>query len=218
MKGVDLEKIWGKVPVDYYEKGIAGNLGQKYWHHQKLLAIKKIVSGIFPRKILDIGSNGGDLTAKIAKLFPEAKVTGVDVYQKAVLYASHRFPAINFLVADGQKLPFKKAEFDLILCLETLEHVVDPGKTLEEIRRCLSKNGRVVISMDSGILPFRIIWFFWTRFGRGKVWGGSHLTRFNRKLFKGIVLDKGFVIEQEIVSHFGMAVTLKLKKNDKENS
>ncbi len=207
-----LEKIWRQVPVDYYEKGIAENLGQRYWHGQKFLIIKKLLAGFSPRRILDIGSNGGDLTAKIAGLFPKAKTTGVDVYQSSVSYASSRHPSVSFLVADGQNLPFKRSRFDLIFCLETLEHVEDPGEALSEIKRCLIKDGRAIISMDSGNLLFKIIWFFWTRFGKGKVWNGSHLTHFNKKTLKETILKNGFLIEQEIVSHFGMAVTLQLKE------
>lgn len=212
MSKVELEKIWRQVPVDYYEKGIAENLGQRYWHGQKFLVIKKLLVGFSPRKILDIGSNGGGLTAKISGLFPKAKTIGVDVYEKAVFYASARYPDISFLVADGQNLPFENDYFDLIFCLETLEHMANPVRTLQEIRQCLKKNGQVIISMDSGNLLFRIIWFFWTRFGKGKVWRGSHLTHFNKKILKEMILKNGLLIEREVVSHFGMAVTLKLKK------
>jgi len=212
MKRVELEKIWKQVPVDYYEKGVVKNLGQRYWHKQKFLVIKKLLVDFIPKKILDIGSNGGGLTAKIADLFPKAKTTGIDVYEKSVIYASSLYPNITFLVADGQNLPFKTNNFDLILCLETLEHVVDPNKTLSEIKRCLAKNGRAVISMDSGNLLFRIIWFFWIRFGKGRVWNGSHLTHFNRKILKEMILKNGFFVENEVVSHFGMAVTFRLKK------
>jgi len=212
MNKIELEKIWRQVPVDYYEKGIARNWGQRYWHGQKFLVIKKLLAGFSPQKILDIGSNGGGMTAKIAGLFPRSKTIGIDVYSKAVAYASARYPNISFLVADGQNMPFENNQFDIIFCLETLEHVSDPAKVLFEIKRCLVKNGRVVISMDSGNLLFRIIWFFWIRFGKGKVWSGSHLTHFNKRLLEKMILENGFLIEREIVSHFGMAVTLMLKK------
>lgn len=212
MNKIEFEKIWSQVPVDYYEKGIIGNLGQRYWHEQKFLTVKKLLTGFSPQKILDIGSNGGGLTAKIAGLFPKAKTTGVDVYPKVVSYALARHPSVSFLVADGQNLPFKTNQFDLIFCLETLEHVADPARVLSEIKRCLAKDGRAIISMDSGNLPFRIIWFFWTRFGKGKVWRGSHLTHFNKKILKEMIIKNGLLIEREVVSHFGMAVTLRLKK------
>jgi len=212
MNKAELEKIWGQVPVDYYERGIANNFGQRLWHDRKFQVIKKLCFGFTPQKILDVGSNSGGMTAKIANLFPKSKVTGVDVYQKAVDFATKHFPMISFLVADGQNLPFKNKEFDLIFCLETLEHVVNPQKTLLEIKRCLNNKGRAVISMDSGSFLFKFLWFFWVKFGAGKVWDGAHLTNFNKKSLKKKILEAGFLIEKEKVSHFGMAITFVLKK------
>jgi len=207
----ELNKIWAKVPVDYYEKGTKNNWGQRIWHNQKLRVVKKLVENTSPKWVLDIGSNGGDLTAKIKTIFPKARMIGVDVYKEAIDYAKKRYPEVEFRVGDAQKLPFEKGKFDIILCLETLEHLACPQKALTEIKRCLKPNGLAVVSMDSGSLLFNIIWFFWTKFGRGKVWTGSHLTKFNKTSLGKMILDQGFLIDKEIVSHLGMAVTFRIK-------
>lgn len=206
-----LRKIWKSVPVDYYDRGIKENLGQRLWHQQKLAAIKKATAGLHPKQILDIGSNSGALTAKIAKIFPRAKMIGLDIHRESVEYAKKKYPHLKFEVADAQKLPFKNKSFDLILCLETIEHLVLPRKALREIKRRLKPNGTVIISMDSGNFLFNFIWFFWTRFGRGKVWHGSHLWRLNRQKLKKMILAEEFKIEKEISSHLGMAVTFRIK-------
>lgn len=212
IRKTDLKKIWEKVPVNYYEEGIARNLGQRYWHKEKFLTFDKITSGLKPKNILDIGSNAGIMTVKIADRFPHSRITGVDVFKDAINYAKKRYPGIKFMVADAQTLPFNNKEFDLIFCLETLEHIVLPETALNEIYRCLSKEGRVVISMDSGNWLFSIIWFFWTRFGRGRVWRESHLYQFNKNKLKKMIVGCNFIIEKEINSHFGLAVCLMLKK------
>lgn len=211
-KKEDPELIWQKVPVDYYEKGVKKNIGQRLWHNQKFLAITKIVEGLKAEKILDVGSNGGILTSKISNLYPKAKVTGIDVYDKAVKYAGEKHPQIKFLVADAQSLPFKNNEFDLIFCLETLEHIVLPQKVLGEMKRCLTASGRIIVSMDTGNILFTILWFFWTTFGNGKVWQGSHLYHFTRTTLKKMIAKQDLIIEKEIISHLGMATTLRLKK------
>ncbi len=208
-----LREIWRKVPVDYYEEGVRKNLGQKIWHFRKFAVVREAVSHLTPLKILDIGSNGGVLTSRLAGLFPQAQVVGIDVYEEAVKHAQSRHPAIAFRVADAQKLPFKEKEFDLIFCLETLEHIVLPAKALSEMKRCLKDSGRIVISMDSGSSLFSLIWFFWTRFGRGRVWDGSHLWKFDRQKLKKMILEEKFVIESEKVSHLGMAVTFVVRKS-----
>jgi len=208
----ELQTIWEKTPVDYYEKGIKNNFGQKYWHHKKYQIIEQVVKESKPTIILDIGCHSGDLTARIANLFPNAQTYGVDVYEKAIKGARKKFPKIIFLVADAQKLPFPKNTFDLILCSETLEHVVFPQKVLKEIKRCLKDGEIAIISMDSGSFMFNLIWFLWTHFGKGKVWAGSHLSKFNRHKLKKMITQSGFLIKEEIISHFGMSVTFKLMK------
>jgi len=210
----ELKQIWQKVPVDYYEKGIKINIGQRLWYTTKLATIKKISGDLRPLRILDIGSNGGNLTAKIAKFYPKAKIFGIDIYDKAVKYAQKKYPGVHFQTADAQRLPFRNESFDLIFCLETLEHIVSPSKALKEIKKCLKKDGRAIISMDTGNFFFNLIWFFWTRVGRGRVWQDSHLHRFNYQKLKKKIIDEGFLIEKEIISHLGMEVTFRIKKND----
>lgn len=211
-----LEKIWEQVPVDYYHKGVLKNIGQRYWHFRKYEIIKNIVKDYCPERILDVGSNGGDLTSKIAKLFPNSMTYAIDAYEKVIIYAKSRHPEVNFLRADAQKLPFKSNYFDLIFCLETLEHILFPQRALKEIRRCLRKNGAVVISMDSGSLLFSFIWFFWIKFGAGKVWRNSHLRKFNKNKLREMIINEGFKIKNEIVSHFGMCVTFEVSKDEKK--
>lgn len=207
-----LEKIWSEVPVDYYDKGEKFNFGQKLWHGKKFNSIKCLVANLRPVKILDIGCNSGVLTNKLFTIFPKSETIGVDVYKDAIDFAKEKYPKIKFIVADGRKLPFKNNYFDLITCVETLEHVFDPKTTLFEIRRCLKNDGRVIISMDTGNFLFNTIWFFWTRFGKGKVWRHSHLTKFNRIKLKNLIISGNFEIEEERVSHLGMSVAFKIKK------
>lgn len=207
-----LEAIWQKVPVSYYEEGVKRNFGQKWWHNCKFMAIVKATAGLSPRKILDIGSNGGFLTAKIAALFPKAETVGIDVYHKAVEYAQEKYPEVKFFTADALKLPFREKEFDLIFCLETLEHLVFPQRALREIRRVLKDDAVAVISMDTGNFLFSLIWFCWTRFGGGKVWLGSHLYHFNQKKLRKMILEEGFNVKMEVVSHLGMGIVFKIGK------
>jgi len=48
---------------------------------------------------------------------------------------------------DGQRLPFGDAEFDAVLCFETLEHVESPFALLEELGRVCRPDGSVFVSI-----------------------------------------------------------------------
>ena len=50
-------------------------------------------------------------------------------------------------------VPVENASFDVVLCLQVLEHVPDPGAAVRELRRVVKPGGRVLLSTH-GIYPF----------------------------------------------------------------
>lgn len=200
-----LESIWAQVPANYYDLGITKNPLQRAWHTRKISQVVKLLPPN-PQKVLDVGCSSGVLTAAIAKALPQSKVTGLDSYRKAIILAQTKYPHITFIVGDAHKLPFKNKVFDLVICTETLEHLVDPAAALGEIRRVLAPGGRAIISMDSGSLLFKIVWFVWTK-TKGRVWRNAHLHEFNAKILESLIKNAGFRIIKKTTSHLGMAVT-----------
>lgn len=205
-------QIWNKVPEDYYQKGTKKNILQNIWHGKKINLAKKLIKDKEFKNCLDVGCASGYMISEVAKFFPEAQYHGIDVYDKAIKYAKKAYPNIRFQVASADKLPFKDNTFDLVLFYETIEHVVDPLKSLQEIKRVLAKDGRLILTMDSGSFLFRIVWFFWERSKTGQVWQGAHLHPFTHVELERIIKKAGFKIKKKIFSHAGMEVTFLLTK------
>lgn len=92
-----------------------------------------------PRKVLEVGSrqaiNQNDL-ADLRSLHPTSKYTGLDMQEG---------PGVD-VVASANEIPFPDNTFDLIYCLETLEHAEKPWLVCSEIQRVLKPNGVAVIS------------------------------------------------------------------------
>ena len=108
-----------QVPVDYYQKGIKGNIFQKAWHSNKLEKVLEFIPGT-PETILDVGCASGWFISKISKKFPKAKCYGIDIYDKGIKYAKKIYPKIEFKAADAHKIAYVKNTFDLVICTEVL--------------------------------------------------------------------------------------------------
>ena len=127
------------------------------------------------QRVLDLGCGSGSLNYAH---YGTLNVFGVDVvFPKS---ASRRLIAVS---ADGHRLPFAAASFDLIISQHSLEHVHDAGAVLREMRRVLKPGGNLYIAVpESTSLTDRLYRFLFC--------GGGHLQRFT---FDGVVQ----LIEQE---------------------
>lgn len=204
-----LYKIWSQVPVTYYQQGAKNNFLQRLWHTHKINLAKKIIDKISFQNCLDVGCASGFMISEIAKVLPHANYFGIDIYDKAIKHAKKRYPHIKFKVASASKLPFNSNYFDLILFYETIEHVENPKECLLEIKRVLKREGSLILTMDSGSILFRLIWFVWEK-TKGRIWKGAHLHPFHHQQLEQIIEDAGFKIEDKLFSFLGMEVTFVL--------
>lgn len=204
-----LEEIWDQVPQDYYQNGIKRNFLQYLWHTRKLKSVVDLVD-IVPNNILDVGCASGWFLSEIFLVYPKANCVGVDVYKKAIDYGKKRYKELKLVQADAHNLPFKNDSFDLVICTEVLEHVVDPEKVLGEIKRVLSNDGIAIVEMDSGNFLFKVVWYLWTNVRNG-VWHHSHIYPFDAKKLEGMIKKSGFTIAQKKSFNFSMAVAFSLK-------
>lgn len=92
-------------------------------------------------KILDAGCGIGTLTSKIVK--KSDKVYGVDIAKNAFYSNKNLSP---FSKMDLENLAFKNESFDKIVIVETLEHLINPEKAIEEFYRVLKPEGHLVIT------------------------------------------------------------------------
>jgi 2-polyprenyl-6-hydroxyphenyl methylase/3-demethylubiquinone-9 3-methyltransferase len=105
-------------------------------------------------RVLDIGSGGGFLAARLADAGYE--VTGIDPSMAAVRGAAAHVHA-SFARAVGEKLPFADGSFDSVVCSEVLEHVEDPGGVIAEASRVLRPGGVFVFSLPNRTLLSKLV-------------------------------------------------------------
>ena len=101
--------------------------------------------------ILDIASGTGDISKLISKEYPSTNIFMSDINYE--MLSEGRDRAINesfnnnctFCQLSGEILPFKDGAFDLITVGFGLRNFTNKEKGLEEMKRCLKKDGKLLI-------------------------------------------------------------------------
>jgi ubiquinone/menaquinone biosynthesis C-methylase UbiE len=89
-------------------------------------------------RALDIGSGPGQIVLKLASRLPGWDFIGVDRSPNMIrqaLAGRREGSHVEFLLADGCRLPFADASFDLVLCNSVLHHLEHPQALLSEMAR-----------------------------------------------------------------------------------
>jgi len=119
------------------------------------------------KKVLDVGRGGGFLTEEIAKFGLET--TGLDP-STPTLRAARRHAAamdlrIDYQEGFGEELPFPDSHFDMVFCLDVLEHVKDFRTIVREVRRVLKPGGYFFFeTVNRTLLSWFIVIFLFQKF------------------------------------------------------
>lgn len=106
-------------------------------------------SPVAERDVLDVGCGGGILTEALAQR--GARVTGIDMGEAplavAKLHGLESGVAVDYQRITAEELADRQpAAFDIVTCLEMLEHVPDPASTIEACVKLLKPGGHLYFS------------------------------------------------------------------------
>jgi len=101
------------------------------------------------KTVLDVGCGGGILSESIAE--KGAKVTGIDLGEKALkvaqLHSLESGVAVDYRLISVEDLAEEQpASFDVVTCLEMLEHVPDPASVVAACAKLVRSGGHVFFS------------------------------------------------------------------------
>lgn len=103
-------------------------------------------------RALDIGTGPGQIVVKLARRLTRWKFIGVDRSSNMIAQgvaslapAAELAGRVHFYVADGNQLPFRDGNFDLVVCNSVLHHFAEPKKLLAEIARLAKPDGAILL-------------------------------------------------------------------------
>src|SRR5688572_26660853 len=137
-----------------------GELAHRWWDPQgefrPLHEINPLrlawIEGLAPlagKTVLDVGCGGGILAEAMARL--GARVTGIDLAEKplkvAQLHLAESGVAVDYQLTSAEVLAAARpAQFDVVTCMELLEHVPEPSSTVAACAKLAKPGGRVFFS------------------------------------------------------------------------
>lgn len=139
-------------------------------------ASKALTPAALPGPLLDVGcgSKGG-----VTSYVP-VRTVGVDVHFN--LRRLRRHPAVTPLIGSGLALPLASRSFDVVLCMDTLEHLAPAERVIlvDELFRAVRDDGLVIVGAPCGLearaAEERINAAYRARAGRDHPWLAEHLV------------------------------------------
>lgn len=138
------------------EKMYGTDIYHSYWQNVRLNEIIKTFKKIGGGNFLEVGCAEGLYIRIFKDLYENINTFGLDIshnYLKKIR-AGNNDQDTSLIQGDANSLPFKENYFDIILCSETLEHVLDPKSSFCELYRVSKKY--IIISIP-GHTPFFFI-------------------------------------------------------------
>ena len=132
------------------------------WHYATVAGRLGNLDGI---SVLDVACGIGDWLALLKSRGSD--VHGVDLSDRAIEICKQRFPDGDFRVSPAERLPFGDGVFDLVSCLGSLEHFVEPEGALREMLRVAKPGAKFLLLVpNAGFLPRKL-----------GLYGGTHQVK-----------------------------------------
>lgn len=168
---------------------------------------KFIPEGLQLNSILDVGCGEGINLEYLKKNKCAQKTTGIEINSEIAKRAGERVDVIINQSVEDKSLVLPKNEYDLILCLDVIEHLYDPWTVLKKLEASLKPNG-VIISSIPNIQHWNVILHLFRGrwdYKKAGFWDSTHIRFFTRKTIISMVDGAGLHVKK-IYSMMGKEV------------
>lgn len=157
---------------------------QHWWYRGRRRVLRAILDDLpLPSgaRLLDAGCGSGRTLDELAR---RGRVTGVDLDAEAVACSRRR--GHDTERAPVENLPFAHGSFDLVTCLDVIEHTPDDTASLRELERVTRPGGHIILTVPAHPL-------LWSAHDERNM----HYRRYTRRTLTTLVASVGLEIERE---------------------
>jgi SAM-dependent methyltransferase len=158
-----------------------------------------------PLKVLDVGTT--HFTLLIKALYPHYEVATLDLSTQMEARCSEAGVEFETCDLDEVHVPFEDSRFDVIVFCEVLEHIfARPSEILNEIRRVLGPQGRLILSVPNIAALYQRVRLLFGKspldaadlqMGKGRLGGHGHLHEYTMKEITSLLESAGFAIRKK---------------------
>lgn len=153
----------------------------------KRILLKVIEKNCTGKSLIDVGCGEGRLLDLIRKNFDLDDISGADFSKEALNLAEKKgLDVFNADLTDINTFPPKK--WDLVICSEVLEHIDDDILALQNLRKLMNENSKLIITV-----PYSMK--YWSRSDKF----AGHVRRYEFEEITNKLEDNGFQISQIFV-------------------
>ncbi|NJK65761.1 MAG: methyltransferase domain-containing protein [Microcoleus sp. CSU_2_2] len=162
-------------------------------------------------RILDLGCGTGALIQRLLQMAPEIQVFGIDPCAEMLEIAKQKLSkSVDLNLGSADNLPFPSNYFDVVVSTSAFHFFRDPSQAIQEAKRVLKPNGRLVITdWCDDYLTCKVCDFFLRCFNR------AHFRTYGVAEFQTMMQDEGFqrvAIERYKINWFWGMMTAKAVK------
>jgi SAM-dependent methyltransferase len=132
-------------------------------------------------RVLDAGCGSG---RTLEELRPFGEVSGIELSPDAAAVAQRR-GEFDVRIGRLEQLPWEAATFDLITCLDVIEHTPDDRLTLSELRRVTKRGGWLLVTVPA----YQALWSQHDE-------ANHHYRRYGRRTLCAAATDAGWRVER----------------------